>query len=440
MKKRFLALFLAFALIGTTACSGPGTQGASSGQPSGGSQQSEQATGDKVLKFWTINKDKATVAVMEKAAKNFQDKTGVKVEMVFTENDPYKTKLKTVMGSGEAPDIFHSWGGGWLEQFVKEDQVLDITDMVTDFKDELPAASWELDTFDGKVYAVPYALSGTALFYNKEMFDKYGLTFPKTWSEMENVAKTLKSNGVIPFALGNKSKWPGCLAFIYLSMRLGGGEVYVNALARNGKSTFEDPSYIEAGKMIQKMVDDGWYPEGANGINYDTGGSRMLFYTEKCGMILQTTGFVANCKNENREFYDKKLGIGAYPTIEGGKGKADEVLCGNNAYSVSKNSKYAKEAVEFLKYFTTDPEINAEMANDAGILVALKSAKVDDEKLKQAIDIQVNSSYMQNFYDQGLPTEMGELHKDTTQAIFGKTMTPEEAAQKMEAKAKELLG
>ncbi len=51
-----------------------------------------------------------------------------------------------------------------------------------------------------------------------------------------------------------------------------------------------------------------------------------------------------------------------------------------------------------------------------------------------------NAKHVQIYYDQFLPPELGELHKDTTQAIFGKTMTPEEAAKKMEAKAKEIFG
>ena len=50
-----------------------------------------------------------------------------------------------------------------------------------------------------------------------------------------------------------------------------------------------------------------------------------------------------------------------------------------------------------------------------------------------------HAKYIQAFYDQFLPPAMGELHKDTVQALFGKTMTPQEAAQKMEAKAKEDL-
>jgi raffinose/stachyose/melibiose transport system substrate-binding protein len=445
MKKSLVAICLVSTMLFTASCGtgSPSSTNSGSAIPDTSVTPATSAASPsgeaKTITLWTNNKSKAVVEAMDTAAKNFEAKTKVKVNITYIENDPYKTKLKTVMASGQAPDIFHSWGGGWLQQFVDAGQVVDLTSQVSDFKSQLPESAWNLDTYSDKIYGVPYSLAGTAMFYNKAMFQKYGLTPPKTWSEMENVVKVLKSHNIIPFALGNASKWPGDLMFVYEQLRLGSGQVYMNAIARNGKNTFEDPSYIKAGQMIQQEVDDGWFPKGVNGINYDTGGSRMLFYTEKAGMMVMTTGLIANCRDENKSFYDTKLGITTFPTIEGGAGKADEVLCGNNAYSISKNCKNPEDALAFLKYLVTDPDINNKMANEGGLLVALKTAQLSDPMLKQAIDIQTNSSYMQNFYDQGMPTELGNLAMDTTQALFGKTITPEEAAKQMETKAKEIL-
>lgn len=438
MKKALVAILLACTMLGATAC-GSSSSGSSSGAPSGQTSSSGSKGEAKTLSLWTNNKDKAIVGIMEEAAAKFEAETNVKVTFTFMENDPYKTKLKTVMGSGEAPDIFHSWGGGWLHQFVQEGQVLDITDKVADFKDELPESVWGLDTFDGKIYGVPNSLAGSALFYNKAMFDRLNLTAPTTWSELEEVANTLKANDIIPFSLGNKSSWPGAINYIYLALRYGGGQVFQDALARNGKHGFDDISYVKAGEMTQKMVNEGWYPEGANGINYDTGGSRMLFYTEKAGMMVMTTGLIANAKNENIDFYNNNLDLIPFPAIEGGEGAADEVICGNNAYSISTNCEYPDEAIAFLKYFSTDIDINTRLANEGGVLVAAKGVKVEDAKLQKAIDIQINSSYMQNYYDQALPTELGQLSLDATQGLYGLAITPEGAAQSIEDLAKELL-
>ncbi len=439
--KRLVALLLALAMIiAMSACGNDnaGTQsaGASSGQSTTAAPDAGKA-GGKTIELWQDNIDKITVGIMNDAAAQYEKDTGVKVNFVFTEAAPYKTKLKTAMGSGQAPDIFLSWGGGWLRQFINEDQVYEVTDSVKDWKDGIVSAAWNDATYDGKIYGMPYNLNGTALYYNKAMFDRLGLTAPKTWEDLEKVAATLKENKIIPFALGNINKWPGCMYFIYLSMRFGGPELFTNA-EQNIGAAFQDESYIKAGQMIQKMVDDGWFPQGMNGINYDTGGDRMLFYTEKAGMMLQNTNFAPKAQAEAIDFYDSKLAISTFPTIDSGKGN-DGVLCGSNYYSVSNNCKNKDEAVAFIKYYLTDPDIVNRRANEGGNMVTLSSVKYEKEKTQLSMDQLIKASFMQNSYDQALDTQLGELHKDTTQALFGKTMTPEEAAKQMQAKADEII-
>ena len=76
------------------------------------------------------------------------------------------------------------------------------------------------------VYAVPYQnVSLAGIFYNKEMFEKYGLSEPKTLADLENICKTLKDNGITPFALANGSKWTGSMYFMNLATRYGGLEL-----------------------------------------------------------------------------------------------------------------------------------------------------------------------------------------------------------------------
>ena len=51
-----------------------------------------------------------------------------------------------------------------------------------------------------------------------------------------------------------------------------------------------------------------------------------------------------------------------------------------------------------------------------------------------------NAGSVQLWYDQYLPPELGEVHKDTMQALFGLEITPEEAAARQEQAAKEYFG
>ncbi len=42
----------------------------------------------------------------------------VNIEITVLENEAFKTKLTTVMQSGEPPDIFQSWGGGVMNEYA----------------------------------------------------------------------------------------------------------------------------------------------------------------------------------------------------------------------------------------------------------------------------------------------------------------------------------
>ncbi len=101
-------------------------------------------------------------------------------------------------------------------------------------------------------------------------------------------------------------------------------------------------------------------------------------------------------------------------------------------------TKHPEEALALLRYIT-DEQTAAEWTKATGRLPAVNGTPIDDPMAADLMAYLENAGYMQLYYDQFLPPELGELHKDTTQAIFGGTMTPLEAAQAMEAKAKELL-
>lgn len=392
------------------------------------------------LTLWHISTAQNRIDVFDRAIARFNETyPSVKVEVSIFENDPYKTKLKTTMGSGEAPDLFHSWGGGWLNEFVKEGLVYNMTaEVEAGLGADIAPAFKGLAQYGGEYYGLPYLGAAALVYYNSELFEKYGLEFPTTFEELTNVAETFKANGVLPFALGNASAWPGALTFIYLSMRKGGVEVFENAVNRVPGYTFEDPSYIWAGETIQQMVTDGWYQEGVNGINYDTGGSRMMMYSEMAAMIVQTTGFVSNAQIESPEFF-AKMKTAVYPTVPDGKGSLSQIVGGGNVFSISEKCENKPEAIELLKYLVA-AETGQDFLTNAASVPAQAGMKAETPQMQEVLDIIEGATFVQNYYDQGLPAAMGDLHKSTTQQIFGFEATPAEAAAVMEAKAVEVLG
>ncbi len=423
MLKRKLWILGMAVLLFTAACQGSGDKAASGD------------SGDTTLTLWHIETGPSEKALKE-AVKRFEDShDGVKVKVVRQENDPYKTKLSVAMGGGTPPDVFHSWGGGWLEKFVDSGQVADLSDTI-DTSRFLPSALTPA-TFDGKNYGAPLAMDIVPVWYNKDMFKKYGLEEPKTFEDLKNIAETLKSHDILPFSLANKSKWPGSFYYMYLAERIGGPDLFSEAFNREGRG-FDDDAYVEAGKKIQELVKNDDFPNGFNGMNFDTGQSRQLMYAEKAGMIIQGSWMLGTTRADMPAF-EKKLGFFLFPSVKGGKGSNKDIVGGvSPVFSVAKKSKHQKLAKELVQELTSK-ETAQELANKDGAISAVKDVEYDDEYVKQISKVLEQAEYLQTFYDQTLPPELAEAHLDTTQAIFGLSMTPEEAAKQVEEKAKEVL-
>lgn len=391
------------------------------------------------LTVWHICIDQQRHQAVTNAINRFMEKyPNIKVVDIANENDPYKTKLVTAMAAGEEPDIFMSWGGGWLESFIDEGKVLDIDPWIDKVSEEYYASSLSLFEIDDKKYALPFACGPAPVYYNKQIYEDLGLEIPETLEEFEYNCDKIKEAGITPIALGNSSQWPGSLTYTYLAMRKGGIQPFLDAYNRENEGSFEDASFVWAGEKLQEWVKKGYYPEGANGTNYDTGGSRMLFYNGMAAHIVQTNGMFSYCKSEAPEFYENNLGTFNFPLVEGGAGTAEQILGGGNGFSIASSSEHPREAFELL-HFMTDQNFGQDSVNLAGVITGVKGVEMPDELSKEADKTLQNAEYIQNYYDQFLPTDLAALHKQVVYDLIGLTITPEEAAAQMEELAKQTL-
>lgn len=397
----------------------------------------ESQQGDITIDLWHFDPG-ARQEVYEDAIKRFEDKNpGVTVNALQITNDDYKQRVVVAMSGGSSPDVFASWGGGWLEEFVSSGMVKNLTEEDIDY-DQFVDKALKNSTYDDKVYGLPLGISPYTFFYNKSIFEKYDLNVPETYDELLEIIDILNEEDVYPIALANQPKWPGAFYLMYFADRLGGEEVFQQALHREGKG-FDDKIYVEAGEYIQDLVERNAFNPGFNGLPYDEGQARQLIYTEKAAMMLQATGFINNVRQEFPQF-EEKLGVFNFPAIEGGKGDSTNIAGGvSPVWSIYEGTEHPELTVALIKELTS-LETAQDYANRAGTPVAIKGVEVDDEYVQIFTDWVNNANSIQFPYDQTLSPELAELHKNTTFELFGMTKTPEEAAKEMEKKAKELSG
>ncbi|MGD6844156.1 ABC transporter substrate-binding protein [Bacillus infantis] len=128
----------------------------------------------------------------------------VKLETVGGGAD-YGAALKAKFASGEQPDIFNN--GGFKELELWKEHLADLSGEPW-VEHLLPIGKVPMTDTDGKLYGMPVNLEGYGFVYNKDLFEKAGITEPPAnISELKDAAKKLKDSGITPFSAGYGEWW-----------------------------------------------------------------------------------------------------------------------------------------------------------------------------------------------------------------------------------------
>jgi raffinose/stachyose/melibiose transport system substrate-binding protein len=360
----------------------------------------------------------------------------VNVEITVLENEAFKTKLTTVMQSGNPPDIFQSWGGGGMIEYAEAGLLKDITaDLEKDgWKDTFAPGALGVFSHEGKFYGVPRDMGMVGFWYNKDLFAQAGIDAPPaTWSEFIDVVKKLKAAGITPIAVGAGDKWPAAFWWEYLAVRLGGKAAF--DAAYTGTGAFTDEAFVKAGEMLNELIALGAFQPGFLAATWPD--EQVAMANEEAAMDLMgqwAPGAFKDASVDKMGLGDK-LGFFPFPAVEGGAGGANDALGGGNGFTVGKDAK--PEAVDFLK-FISSAESQAEQARIGFTVPVVKGGEVglSDPNLIAVQKGFASAEYFQLYYDQAMPAAVGAVINDSVQGIFAGTLTPEQVAQAIEDSVK----
>jgi len=211
MKKRLISLLaLLCALLMLVGCGAGGTQpeGGSSGnnssskettpesQNSDGSAASLYATVEKPDKIvWWVHDGMKEEDGTDQWVKEFESKTGIKMELGIIDNNEYYKKLELAYASQTVPDTF-DLNGESLGTYAAQGAIVDLTDLVMEsgLYDLVDKALWDAVTLDGKIYGIPREYSSACVTYvRKDWLDRLGMEIPTTYDEFINMLTRFKN-------------------------------------------------------------------------------------------------------------------------------------------------------------------------------------------------------------------------------------------------------
>ena len=179
----------------------------------------------------------------------------IRVEIVNEPGDRAMEKLQQMVAAGNPPDVMSIHGAYFiplaangalldLDPFIEQDESFDLGD----FYPELV----ELCRYDGRLYSLPRYTSVYVLFYNKDLFDAAGVSYPDdawTWDDYLAAARKLTVSGPDP----ERRRFGAVIDFwgarIYPWVWAAGGEI----VSEDAKSCLLDSP--ESQEALQFLVD-----------------------------------------------------------------------------------------------------------------------------------------------------------------------------------------
>jgi xylobiose transport system substrate-binding protein len=386
-----------------------------------------------------VYQDTAT-KVQDAAAAQFNKTSKVKVKLIGVPGTNYSDKLRAVMGTPNAPDVFFNWGQGSIKPYVDAGRLLDLTPYLNSdpsFKNSFIPAVLDAGKINGKYYGIP--MRGTQpviLFYDKALFSKYGLQPPKTYSDLLGVVSTFKSKGITPIALGGVDTWTELMWLEILLDRTAGPSVFTR-IESGDKSAWGDPAMLKTAQEVRQLIDEGAFGTHYKSIGYVDGAAPKLFSSGKAAMHLMGSWEYWTQLSDNPTFAKQNMGYLAFPTIPGGAGNPDDVV-GNptNYWSVNAHTKYKSAAVAFLKLMST-PSYQDLLIKDGEIPAtanaqSLLSQTPNPPYATFQYQMVQNAPSFQLSWDQALESQIATPMLTNIQKLFNGQLTPQQFVAAMQ--------
>jgi len=226
------------------------------------------------------------VAKWDEQFAEFEKETGIKVTNEYVPWGETIEKTLTMAAGGELPDIAMV-SGNWHRALVVRGVFADLTD-----------AKWEtmdVDDFwpkllggykhENRIYGFPTDLDLQLVFYNKDLFDQAGVSYPEegwTWDDYRDMAAELTQGEGVGKIYGSTT--PDKAMALMIAWCYGGDLVDPDTL----EVVIDEPAGVRAMNLINDLlvVDKSAPLPGTEGVGMDTGQIAMGMYGPWAGWYI----------------------------------------------------------------------------------------------------------------------------------------------------------
>jgi raffinose/stachyose/melibiose transport system substrate-binding protein len=412
MRKRHLAIGAALAagaLLLAGCASGSGSDDSTNGK-------------GKTLTLWHYEgADSAMGKAWNEAITTFEKETGAKVKFEAKSFEQIRSTASQVLNSNQAPDILEYNKGNATAGLLSSQGLL------TNLDDAVKKYGWDkklapsLQTtakYDdkgimgsGNWYGVPNYGEYVEVYYNKDMFAKYGIAVPKTLDEFVAALQKFKDNGITPLA-ESAAEYPLGQLWYQLALSKADRSWVNDYQLYKGKVNWQGSELSTATKTVDDWVKKGYISKSASGLKAEDAGT--AFEAGKYPIFFSGSWWYGRFQTEIKNY---QWGTFLFPGVKMSPGSA------GNMWVVPENAKNKELAYKFID-ITMRPAIQSIIGNNGGVPVAAKTSDITDPKSKELI-ANFNALTAEDgigFYpDWPTPTFYDQLNAGLQELINGKS-------------------
>lgn len=323
------------------------------------------------------------LAVLREKLDLFEKATGNKVTIVpmpsSTTDQFGQYKLWLAAGNSDI-DVYQT-DVIWAPQLAE--QLVDLTDATKDVIGQHFPSIVESQTVNGKLVAMPLFTDAPALYYRKDLLEKYGKTPPKTWEELAATAKEIQDK---ERAAGSKDLWGfvfqgnayeglTCNALEWVKSN-GGGQI----VEADGTISINNPKAAAALETVKGWVNT-ISPPGV--LAYQEEEARGVWQTGNA-VFMRNWPYAYGLGNGADSAVKDKFDVVPLPSGSAEGDKSAATLGGWNL-AVSKYSKNQKEAIDMVKFLASKDmqKLQAMKATNLPTIIDL----YDDADIAKAVPI-----------------------------------------------------
>ncbi|HRZ86892.1 MAG TPA: sugar ABC transporter substrate-binding protein [bacterium] len=293
-----------------------------------------------------------------------QQNPGIRVKVITSPNG--FQKLHAQYAAGNVPDVFY-YVSDRLFGFVRKKGIADLKPLI-DGDPSVDLAKFFPETvdacrLDGGIYLMPVHFSTDVLFYNKDIFDKYGVPYPDenwTWADFLSAAQRLTvKEDIITTQYGTLQPRP------VLVMKSFGAEFFDEGLTRplfGGDGARESIAYLKT------LSDREIVPSQAQIRDVEVMDGVSLFSTGKVAMLLGRTYMLVEFGSIKTFDWDVTL-------VPKGARRSSRLAVGGNC--IYAGTKHPKEAWELVKFFSSEEALRTAGASRNCVPAMISVARSD---------------------------------------------------------------